>query len=395
MSSYGQITKEHNTRPNQIASISASIQRLLSKLRKNRAQALGLHLKRLVELLFTDIGHDSLAIVVLVHPSGVCQRSHHHARKLIHTVHLYRSVEIFSCDADAFHLTTFDLTGALIAPHSIYDRGQHLLRELDLGIRHWSKRSVVQHAVVWDRGLRQLALFDSRNDISLHSPSPTALPSPTFPRKFADVDRYSRKINPEKICAECWPGAAFGPYWLLTERLRYETTPLQPALRDRVRVHGQLDDAHGSHRGSHTASTNSRAAGASRRHEQRRRQGRRRHRRKCGSRYRRGQRRNIHRHQRSQHGKRRRHQCRHHRRNHHPHPIPARPNQPHTRGHLHHVTNRLRPLRHRKPKRRHLHRLVERRPRGHRDDLPRNPGQRLVPGQGAHGRAHLLGRRQP
>lgn len=28
-------------------------------------------------------------------------------------------------------------------------------------------------------------------------------------------------------------------------------------------------------------------------------------------------------------------------------------------------------------------------PRGHRDDLPRNPGQ------GAHGRAHLLGRRQP
>lgn len=53
------------------------------------------------------------------------------------------------------------------------------------------------------------------------------------------------------------------------------------------------------------------------------------------------------------------------------------------------------PLRHRKPKRRHLHRLVERRPRGHRDDLPRNPDQRLVPGQGAHGRAHLLGRRQP
>lgn len=34
-------------------------------------------------------------------------------------------------------------------------------------------------------------------------------------------------------------------------------------------------------------------------------------------------------------------------------------------------------------------------PRGHRDDLPRNPDQRLVPGQGAHGRAHLLGRRQP
>lgn len=38
---------------------------------------------------------------------------------------------------------------------------------------------------------------------------------------------------------------------------------------------------------------------------------------------------------------------------------------------------------------------MERRPRGHRDDLPRNPDQRLVPGQGAHGRAHLLGRRQP
>lgn len=28
-------------------------------------------------------------------------------------------------------------------------------------------------------------------------------------------------------------------------------------------------------------------------------------------------------------------------------------------------------------------------PRGHRDDLPRNPDQRLVPGQGAHGRVHL------
>lgn len=33
---------------------------------------------------------------------------------------------------------------------------------------------------------------------------------------------------------------------------------------------------------------------------------------------------------------------------------------------------------------------VERRLRGHRDDLPRNPSQRLVPSQGAHGRAHLL-----
>lgn len=66
---------------------------------------------------------------------------------------------------------------------------------------------------------------------------------------------------------------------------------------------------------------------------------------------------------------------------------------PHARGDLRHVTNRLRPLRHGNPKRRHLHHLVERRPRGHRDDLPRNPGQRLVPGQGAHGRTHLLGRR--
>ena len=77
---------------------------------------------------------------------------------------------------------------------------------------------------------------------------PPPLPIPTFPRKFADVDWCSRKINPNKICAECWPGAAFGPYWLLTERLRYETTPLLPALRDRVHVHGRRDDAHGSQR---------------------------------------------------------------------------------------------------------------------------------------------------
>lgn len=78
-----------------------------------------------------------------------------------------------------------------------------------------------------------------------------------------------------------------------------------------------------------------------------------------------------------------------------PRPIPPSPDQPHTRGDLRHVTNHLRPLRHGNPKRRHLYRLVERRPRGHRDDLPRNPSQRLVPGQGAHGRTHLLGRRQP
>ena len=194
------------------------------------------------------------------------------------------------------------------------------------------------------------------------------LPSPTFPKKFADVDRCSRKINRNRICAECWPGAAFEPYWLLTERLRYETTPLLPVLRDRVHVHGRRDDAHGCHRRSHAASGNSRAAGASRRHEQRHRQGRRRHQHKCDSRF---------------------------RSNRHPHPIPPSPNHPHARGHLRHVTNHLRPLRHGNPKRRHLHRLVERHPRGHRDDLPRNPNQRLVPGQGAHGRAHLLGRRQP
>ena len=71
---------------------------------------------------------------------------------------------------------------------------------------------------------------------------------------FADVDWGSRKINPYKICAECWPGAAFGPYWLLTERLRYETTPLLPALRDRVHVHGQRDYAHSSRSGSNSAS---------------------------------------------------------------------------------------------------------------------------------------------
>ena len=128
---------------------------------------------------------------------------------------------------------------------------------------------------------------------------PPPLPSPTFPRKFADVDWGSRKIIPNEICAECWPGAAFGPYWLLTERLRYETTPLLPDLRDRVHVHGQLDDAHGSHSGCRPTSGNSRAAGARRRHEQRHRQGRRRHQHKCGSRYRRGRHRNIHRHQRS------------------------------------------------------------------------------------------------
>lgn len=143
-----------------------------------------------------------------------------------------------------------------------------------------------------------------RAKTSAHSEAEDQLPSPTFPRKFADVDWGSRKINSNKICAECWPGAAFGPYWLLTERLRYETTPLLPVLRDRVHVYGRRDDAYGSHCGGDSASRNSRAAGASRRYEQRRRQGRRRHQRKRDSRYRRGQHRNIHRHQRRQHGKR-------------------------------------------------------------------------------------------
>lgn len=78
-----------------------------------------------------------------------------------------------------------------------------------------------------------------------------------------------------------------------------------------------------------------------------------------------------------------------------PRPIPPSPDHPHARRNLRLLTNHLRPLRHGNPKRRHLHRLVERRPRGHRDDLPRHPDQRLVPGQGAHGRTHLLGRRQP
>ena len=133
---------------------------------------------------------------------------------------------------------------------------------------------------------------------------PRTNPTPTFSRKFAVVEWGSRKIKPNKICAECWPGAAFGPYWLLTERLRYETIPLLPALCDRVYVHGQRDYANGSHRRSPAASGNSRAAGTSRRREQRRRQGRRRHQHKCDSRYRRGRHRNIHRHQRSQHGKR-------------------------------------------------------------------------------------------
>ena len=248
--------------------------------------------------------------------------------------------------------------------------------------------------------------------------SHSALPSPTKSRKFAVAEWGSRKINPNKICAECWTGAAFGPYWLLTERLRYETTPLLPALRDRLHVHGQLDDAHGSHCGSDTASGGRRAAGAGRRCKQRHGQGQRRHRHKRDGRFCREQRRDFHRYrrskreQRSQHGKRGRHQWHHHRGrhqrhhhrgrhqrhhhgNHRPHPIPPHASRRHPRGHHNRSSNCLRPLRHGNPKRRHLHRLVGRRPRGLRDDLPRDPDRRLVPGQGAHGRAHLLGRRQP
>lgn len=165
------------------------------------------------------------------------------------------------------------------------------------------RRRAEWHCSAW-RLLTPQRRTHRRGRRHLRTAPPRTLPSPTFPRKLAVVDWCSRKINPNKICAECWPEAAFGPYWLLTERLRYETAPLLPALRDRVRGHGQRDDTHGSHCGSHAASVNSRAAGASRRHEQRHRQGRRRHQSKCDSRYRRGQHRNIHRHQRRQHGKR-------------------------------------------------------------------------------------------
>lgn len=134
------------------------------------------------------------------------------------------------------------------------------------------RRRAEWHCSAW-RLLTPQRRTHRRGRRHLRTAPPRTLPSPTFPRKLAVVDWCSRKINPNKICAECWPGAAFGPYWLLTERLRYETTPLLPALRDRVLVHGQRDDAHGSHRRSHPASGNSQAAGASRRHEQRHRQG--------------------------------------------------------------------------------------------------------------------------
>ena len=253
------------------------------------------------------------------------------------------------------------------------------------------RRRVDWHCSVWPlRTPRRRTHRRGRRH--LRTARPRTNPSPTSPRKFADVDWCSRKIKPNKICAECWPGAAFGPYWLLTERLRYETTPSLPALRDRVRVHGRRDDAYGSHRGSDSASGDRRAAVASRRYEQQHRQGRRRQQHKCDSRSRREQHLSIHRHQPGRPRGRQRHR---HLNARHPHHAPPSPDQPHARGNLRHVTNHLRPLHHGNPKWRHLHRLLERRPRGHRDDLPRNPGQRLVPGQGAHGRAHLLGRRRP
>ena len=164
------------------------------------------------------------------------------------------------------------------------------------------RRRAEWHCSAW-RLLTPQRRTHRRGRRHLRTAPPRTLPSPTSPSKFADVDWGSRKINPNKICAECWTGAAFGPYWLLTERLRYETTPLLPALRDRVHVHGQRDVAYTSHCRSHAASGNSRAAGAIRRPEQRHRQGRRRHRHNRDSRYRRGQPRNIHRRQRSQHEK--------------------------------------------------------------------------------------------
>ena len=133
------------------------------------------------------------------------------------------------------------------------------------------RRRVDWHCSVWPfRTPRRRTHRRGRRH--LRTAPPRTLPSPTFPRKFADTDWGSRKINRNKICAECWPGAAFEPYWLLTERLRYETIPLLPALRDRVHVYGRRDDAYGGHRRSHAASGNSRAAAASRRYEQRHRQ---------------------------------------------------------------------------------------------------------------------------
>lgn len=138
----------------------------------------------------------------------------------------------------------------------------------------WMHRQVEWHCSAWPlRTPRRRAHRRGRRHQRTARQRTNSSPSPTFPRKFADVDWGSRKIIPNKICAECRPGAAFGPYWLLTERLRYETIPLLPALCDRVYVHGQRDYANGSHRRSHAASGNSRAAGTSRRREQRRRQG--------------------------------------------------------------------------------------------------------------------------
>lgn len=131
----------------------------------------------------------------------------------------------------------------------------------------WMRRRVDWHCSVWPlRTPRRRTHRRGRRH--LRTARPRTNPSPTSPRKLADVDWDSSKINPNKIRAESWPGAAFGPYRLLTERLRYETTPLLPSLRDRVHVHGQCDVTYASHRRSHAASGNSRATGASRRHEQ-------------------------------------------------------------------------------------------------------------------------------
>lgn len=49
-------------------------------------------------------------------------------------------------------------------------------------------------------------------------------------------------------------------------------------------------------------------------------------------------------------------------------PHPSAPKPPHARRNLRHVANHLRPLRHRNPKRRHLHRLLNDAPRA-----PRRP----------------------
>ena len=112
----------------------------------------------------------------------------------------------------------------------VHNPGVWMHRRVDCHCSDWSLRAPRRRE--HRRGRRHQRTARPRTD-----------PSQTFPRKFAVAEWGSRKINPNKICAECWTGAAFGPYWLLTERLRYETTPLLPAPRDRAHVHGQRDDA--------------------------------------------------------------------------------------------------------------------------------------------------------